>query len=99
MLRELQQQQVAIQPQQVQQQFLAHSLVQLNLEHQAHQAHLRFQRELMAHEVSLTSQAQQVREDHHLQVAHHPQVAHQPQPAVKVAQQVDYLDSLVQHQR
>jgi hypothetical protein len=100
MLRELQQQQVAIQPQQVQQQFLAHSLAQLMDQGEPQVAHQREQQDqMMVHEVSLTSQAQQVREDHHLQVAHHPQVAHQPQPAVKVAQQVDYLDSLVQHQR
>ena len=94
-----QQQQVAIQPQQVQQQFLAHSLVQLNLEHQEHQEYLQFQKEPMDHEVSLTSQAQQVKVDRHLQVEHQPQVEHQLQPVVKVAQRVVYSDSLAQHQQ
>ena len=95
-----QQQQVAIQPQQVQQQFLAHSLVQL-MAQEEHQADLQQEQQdqMMVHEVSLTSQAQQVRADLLLQVEHQPQGEHQLQPAVKVAQQVDYLDSLVQHQR
>ena len=99
MLRELQQQQVAIQPQQVQQQFLAHSLAQLMDQGEHQVAHQREQQDqMMVHEGSLTSQVpQQVKMDHHLQVAHHLQVEHQHQPVVE--QQVGYLDSLVQHQQ
>ena len=93
MLRELQQQQVAIQPQQVQQQFLAHSLAQLMDQGEHQVAHQREQQDqMMVHEVSLTSQAHQQEP----QVQHQPQVEHQPQQVVE--QQVDYLDSLVQHQ-
>ena len=93
-----QQQQVAIQPQQVQQQFLAHSLAQLMDQGEPQVAHQREQQDqMMVHEVSLTSQAhQQVRADLLLQGEHQPQVEHQPQQVVE--QQVDYLDSLVQHQ-
>ena len=96
-----QQQQVAIQPQQVQQQFLAHSLVQL-MAQEEHQADLQQEQQdqMMVHEDSLTSQAlQQVKVDRHLQVEPQPQVEHQLQPVVKVAQRVVYSDSLVQHQQ
>ena len=98
MLRELQQQQVAIQPQQVQQQFLAHSLVQL-MAQEEHQADLQQEQQdqMMVHEDSLTSQALQQVMEHQLQVEHQPQVEHQLQPVVE--HQVVYLDSLVQHQQ
>jgi len=99
MLRELQQQQVAIQPQQAQQQFLAHSLVQL-MAQEEHQADLQQEQQdqMMVHEGSLTSQALQqvVKMDRHLQVEHQLQV--EPQLQQVVEQQVVYLDSLVQHQ-
>ena len=98
MLRELQQQQVAIQPQQVQQQFLAHSLVQL-MAQEEHQADLQQEQQdqMMVHEDSLTSQALQQVMEHQLQVDRHLQVEHQLQPVVE--HQVVYLDSLVQHQQ
>ena len=91
-----QQQQVAIQPQQVQQQFLAHSLVQL-MAQEEHQADLQQEQQdqMMVHEGSLTLQVvlPMVQVDRHLQVEH------QLQPVVKVAQRVVYSDSLVQHQQ
>ena len=97
-----QQQQVAIQPQQAQQQFLAHSLVQL-MAQEEHQADLQQEQQdqMMVHEVSLTLQVAlpMVQVDRHLQVEHQPQVEHQLQPVVKVAQRVVYSDSLVQHQQ
>ena len=95
-----QQQQVAIQPQQVQQQFLAHSLVQL-MAQEEHQADLQQEQQdqMMVHEDSLTSQALQQVMEHQLQVEPQPQVEHQLQPVVKVAQRVVYSDSLVQHQQ
>ena len=91
-----QQQQVAIQPQQVQQQFLAHSLVQL-MAQEEHQADLQQEQQdqMTVHEDSLTLQVvlPMVQVDRHLQVEH------QLQPVVKVAQRVVYSDSLVQHQQ
>ena len=95
-----QQQQVAIQPQQVQQQFLAHSLVQLVAQGEHRVAHQREpQDQMMVHEDSLTSQAQQqvAQVVHQHQGAHQHQVAHQHQQVVE--QQVVYLDYLAQQQR
>ena len=91
-----QQQQVAIQPQQVQQQFLAHSLVQL-MAQEEHQADLQQEQQdqMMVHEVSLTLQVALPM----VQVDRHLQVEHQLQPVVKVAQRVVYSDSLAQHQQ
>ena len=91
-----QQQQVAIQPQQAQQQFLAHSLVQL-MAQEEHQADLQQEQQdqMMVHEVSLTLQVALPM----VQVDRHLQVEHQLQPVVKVAQRVVYSDSLVQHQQ
>ena len=93
-----QQQQVAIQPQQAQQQFLAHSLVQL-MAQEEHQADLQQEQQdqMMVHEDSLTSQALQQVMEHQLQVEPQPQAEHQLQPVVE--HQVVYLDSLVQHQQ
>ena len=91
-----QQQKVAIQPQQVQQQFLAHSLVQL-MAQEEHQVDLQQEQQdqMMVHEDSLTLQVvlPMVQVDRHLQVEH------QLQPVVKVAQRVVYSDSLAQHQQ
>ena len=91
-----QQQQVAIQPQQAQQQFLAHSLVQL-MAQEEHQADLQQEQQdqMMVHEVSLTLQVALPM----VQVDRHLQVEHQLQPVVKVAQRVVYSDSLAQHQQ